>query len=83
MDKDEQFTTAIVCGKCGQEGDIVWERTEGRTKRIFFRVSDGFYRSIRGRHSAEPSIICDDCGAVLKSHALSIAPPGTTTKPGR
>jgi hypothetical protein len=71
MDNPEpDTTTVILCAKCGQEGAIVWE-TDAKAKRTILSISDGFYRRVQGNHSKPPTVICDNCGTVLKSHALS------------
>jgi hypothetical protein len=73
LETTSQFTASIVCRKCGQEGSIVWEQSADKSKRSIFSISDGFYRRVRGNHSAMPAVICDSCGTALKSHALSVS----------
>jgi hypothetical protein len=54
------FSEQIVCQKCGQMGEIVWER-HGR-ERSFLSVSPGFYERITNKKPYSIELVCNACG---------------------
>jgi ribosomal protein L37E len=65
----EQFSVPIKCGRCGQQGNIVWEENVGASPRgpqtAFVSVSSGFYERVARNHRGSVEIVCQRCNTVL------------------
>jgi hypothetical protein len=65
----EQFSVPIKCGRCGQQGNIVWEENAEASPRgpqtALAALSSGFYERVARNHRGSVEIVCQRCNTVL------------------
>ena len=66
----EQFSVPIKCGRCGQQGNIVWEENVGTSlpkgpETSLVSLSSGFYERVTRDHRGGAEIVCQKCNTVL------------------
>ena len=66
----ERFSVPVKCGRCGQQGTIIWEENTGDAltrgpQTSLVAVSSGFYERIARNHRGSVEIVCERCNTVL------------------
>ena len=66
----EQFSVPIKCGRCGQQGKIIWEENAGDAlargpQTALVSLSSGFYERVARNHRGSAEIVCQKCNTVL------------------
>lgn len=70
----QRISRKIVCPKCGQMGETVWERY-GR-KSSFLDVSPGFHERISKKVPYPIELVCQACGTAQPERHCSKVLPG-------
>jgi hypothetical protein len=65
----EQFSVPVKCGRCGQQGVIVWEENAGNAlakgpQTSLVSLTSGFYERVARNHRGA-EIACQRCNSVL------------------
>jgi len=71
--KPLRYSRQIVCPKCGQMGEILWER-DGR-RSLFLEVSPGFYERIANKVPYAIELVCHACGTAQPERHRNSTPP--------
>jgi hypothetical protein len=66
----EKFSVPVKCGRCGQQGTIVWEENAGDSlcrgpQTTLVAVPAGFYERVARNHRGTVEIVCGRCNTVL------------------
>jgi hypothetical protein len=66
----ERFSVPVKCGRCGQQGTIVWEENAGDAlsrgpQTTLVSISSGFYERVARSHRGSVEIVCQRCNTVL------------------
>ena len=66
----EQFSVPVKCGRCGQQGMIVWEENAGDSlargpETMLVSLSGGFYERVARNHRGSVEIACQKCNTAL------------------